>query len=110
MWTATKGAKKDVFVSRERLTAILEEIRREIMGNDIIHRDQSDFGRKAWMHSDKSSNTWVAKGPKEHNGRNARKFVVVVQTYFGVGLQCLTRLVGQYIRQNASKGRKDRET
>ena len=35
---------------------------------------------------------------------------MVVQTYFGVQQQCLTGLVGQFIRQKAGGGRKDRET
>jgi hypothetical protein len=62
------------------------------------------------MQSDKSSNAWVTVCPKEHSGLNARQFPVVVQTYFGVEQQCLTGLVGQYIRQKARGGRKDRET
>ena len=83
---------------------------RERVGKEISQRDQSDFGRKLWMQSDKSSSAWVTVCPKEPSGLNARQFPVVVQTYFGVGQQCLTGLVGQYIRQKAGEGRKDRET
>ena len=83
---------------------------RDRLGRDISQRDQSDFGRKAWMQSDKSSNAWVTPCPKEHKGINARLFPVVVQTHFGVGQHCLTGLVGQYIRQKTGKGKKDRET
>jgi len=92
------------------MTAIMEESIRDRVGREICQRDQSDFGRKAWMQSDKSSSTWLTLCPKEHNGLNARQFPVVVQTYFGIRQQFLTGLVGQYIRQKAGGGRKDRET
>ncbi len=113
MWTATKGTKKDAVVSQRittTLTVILEESMRDMLGRDIRQRVQSDFGRKAWMQSDRSSNAWVTTCPKEHNGLNARPFPVVVHAYFGVGQHCLTGLVGQYIRQKTCKGKKDWET
>ena len=66
------------------MTTILEESRRERVGREISKRDPADFGRKAWMQSDKTSSAWVTTCPKEHNGLNPRQFPVVVQTYFGV--------------------------
>ena len=62
------------------------------------------------MQPDKSSSAWVTVCPKDHNGLSTRQFLVVVQTYFGLEQQCLTGLVGQYIRQKAGGGREDRET
>ncbi len=59
MWTAAKESGKDVIVSHASLTTILEESRRERVGKEIGQRDQSDFGRKAWMQSDKASSAWV---------------------------------------------------
>ena len=35
------------------------------MGREISLRDKSDFGRKTWMQSDKSSSAWVTACPKE---------------------------------------------
>jgi hypothetical protein len=58
-------------VSQATLTTILEESRRDKLGREISQRDQSDFGRKAWMQSDKSSSAWVTACPKEHSGLNA---------------------------------------
>jgi hypothetical protein len=72
LWTTTDGAHKDNVVAQATLTSILEESRRDRLGKEISQRDQSDFGRKAWMQSDKSSNAWVTVCPKEHNGLNAR--------------------------------------
>jgi len=103
LWTATDGAQKDNVVSHATLATILEESRRDMLGREISQRDQSYFGRKAWMQSDKSSRAWVTDCPKGHNGLNARQFPLVVHAYFGVEQQCLTGLVGQYIRQKSRR-------
>jgi len=87
------------------LTTILEESKRERVGRKISLRDPLDFGRKAWMQSDKSKSAWVTVCPKEHNGLNPRLFPVVVQTYFGVRQRCLKGMEGLYIRQKS--GRKE---
>ncbi len=57
----------------------------------------TNFGRKAWMQSDKASNAWVTACPKEHNAFTARQLSIVTQTYFGVAQQCLEGVVGQPI-------------
>jgi len=69
---------KDNVVSQATLTTILEESRRERVGRKISQRDPSDFGRKAWMQSDKTSSAWVTACPKKHIGLNPRQFPVVV--------------------------------
>jgi hypothetical protein len=91
------------------LKAILDETIRTKIDREILGRDHTDFGRKAWVRADMMSNTWVTTCPKEHNALNARQFRVVAQTYFGVGKTCLTGLVGQQIRQKAGRGKKVRE-
>ena len=78
LWTAADGAQKDNVVSHATLTTILKESIRDELGREISQLDQSDFGRKAWMQSDKSSSAWVTACPKEHNGLNARQSPVVV--------------------------------
>jgi hypothetical protein len=49
MWTAAKGALKEVQTSQATLTATLDETRRVKIDNDIRRRDHTDFGRKAWI-------------------------------------------------------------
>ncbi len=61
---------------------------------EIIRRDHTDFGRKAWIHAVMMSNSWVRTCPKEDNALNARQFPVVAQTCFGTGQSCLVGLVG----------------
>ncbi len=64
--------KKDAVISHATLTVILEESMRDMLGREISQRDQSDFGRKAWVQSNKSSNASVTSCPKEHIGLNGR--------------------------------------
>jgi hypothetical protein len=110
LWTAAEGAAKEVQTSQATITATLDETRRAKIDRDMRGRDQTDFGRKAWMQADKMSSAWVTACPKEHSALNARQFPVVVQTYFGVGQSCLVGLVGQKIRQKAGRGMSIRET
>jgi len=72
--------------------------------------DHTDFGRLAWIQSDKSSSAWVTTCHKEHNKLTDRQFPVVAQTYFGVGQQCLVGLVRLHIRQKTRRGKEFRET
>jgi hypothetical protein len=88
----------------------LDDTRRVKFDRDIRKGDQTDFGRKAWIHADKISSSWVTTCPKEHGALNARQFPVVVQTYFGVGQSCLVGLVEQTIRQKAGRGMSVRES
>ncbi len=61
----------------------MDETRCKKIDGEIRQRDLTDFGRKAWIHADMMSSTWVTACPKEHNALNARQFPVVAQTYFG---------------------------
>jgi hypothetical protein len=88
----------------------LDETRRVKIDKDIRGRDQTDFGRKAWIQADEMSSSWVTACPKERSALNARQFRVVVQTYFGVGQSCLVGLFGQEIRQKAGRGMSIMET
>jgi hypothetical protein len=53
LWTAAGGPTKDVIVSQAIITSIFEENRRTQLDKDIMQRDHTDFGRKAWIQSDK---------------------------------------------------------
>ena len=96
--------------SQATLTATLDETRRVKIDNDIRRRNQSDFGMKAWIQTDKRSSSWVTTCPKEHNALSDGQLLVVVQTYFGAGQSCLVGLVGQTIRHKAGRGMSVRET
>jgi hypothetical protein len=110
MWTTAEGAVKETQTSHATLIATLDETRRMKIDREFKSRDHTDFGRKAWTQVDKMSNTWVTTCPKEHSALNAMQFLVVAQTYFGVGQACLVGLVGQKIRQKARRGKTARET
>ncbi len=81
------------------------------MDDDMRHRldehfegkPHEDFGRKAWMQSDRNSSRWITTCPKEHIALNAKQFPVVAQTYFGVAQQCLMGLEGQPIIQKSGR-------
>ena len=64
-------------------------------------KEHENFGRKAWLQSDRNIIAWVTTCPKEHSPLNARQFPVVCQTYFGVPQTCLEGLEGQPILQQA---------
>ena len=110
MWTASEGAAKEMQTSQATVTATLDETRRIRIDNELRKRDQTGFGRKAWIQADKISGSWVTAFPKEHSALNATQFPVVVQKYFGVGQSCLVGLVGQTIRQKAGRGKSVRGT
>jgi hypothetical protein len=80
------------------------------LNRQFLQRDHTDFGRKAWLQSDKSSSAWVTTCPKEHIRLTERQFPVVAQAYFGVGQQCLVGLVGRQIRRKAGRGKDVRDT
>jgi hypothetical protein len=71
-------------VAQTSLTAAIDESKKEWVSRQISNTHRDNFEKKAWIQEDKSSNTWVWICPKEHCGLNARQFLVVVQTYFGV--------------------------
>ena len=62
------------------------------------------------LQSDRNSNAWVTKFPKEHSSLNAGQFPVVCQTYFEVPQTCLEELEGQPILQKSGRrGRRSKE-
>jgi hypothetical protein len=62
------------------------------------------------MQSDKISNAWVWACPRGDFMLNARRFPVVVQTYFRVKQKCLEGLVSQSIRQKSRGNILDKHT
>ncbi len=72
----------------------MDDNRRHYLNEQIRSMPKEDFGRKAWLQSDRNSNTWVTVCPKEHTALNANQFLVVAQTYFGVTQKCLQELKG----------------
>jgi hypothetical protein len=109
-WTAAGGPAKDNVTTQTSITAVMEESRRARLDRQIRQRDHTDFGRKAWIQSDKSSSAWVTTCPKEHSRLTEKQFPVVAQAYFGVGQRCLVGLVGRQIRQKAGRGKEVRDT
>ena len=67
LWTAAGIPAKDNVVSRASITTIVEESRKTQLDRQIRQRDHTDFGRKAWIQSDKSSSAWVTTCPKKHS-------------------------------------------
>ena len=59
------------------LTLVLDESKKHDVSVRMEKRQRADFGKKAWVQSDRSSNAWVMACPKEHNKSNARQFSVV---------------------------------
>ena len=59
MWTSTEGAVNEVQTSQATLTATLDGSRRVKIDKDIRKRDQTDFGKKAWIQADKMISSWV---------------------------------------------------
>ena len=84
LWSAAGKEKKDVSVAQDILTATMDDNRRHIVSEHMKSKQHEDFGRKAWMQSDRNNNTWVTTCPKELSSLNAGYFSVVYQTYFGV--------------------------
>ena len=71
-------------VAQGTLSATMDDSTRHKVSEQMKVKEREDFGRKAWMHIDKSSSAWVTACPKEHNHLNADQLPVVCQTYFGV--------------------------
>ena len=49
-----------------------------------LRSPHTNFERKAWLQSDKKNNAWVWACPRGDLMLNARWFIVVIQTFFGV--------------------------
>jgi hypothetical protein len=89
----------------------MDDNRRHKVSEHVKSKQHEDFGRKAWMQSDRNSNAWVIACPKEHDSLSASQFPMVCQTYFGVPQTCLQGLQGQDILQKSGRrGRRNRET
>jgi len=111
LWSAAGKEKKDLRVAHGSMSATMDDTRRHKINEHMRGKQHTDFGRKAWMQSDRSSIAWVIACPKEHDSLNAGQFPVVCQTYFGVPQTCLEGLKGHHILQKfGRKGRRSRET
>ncbi len=111
LWTSVGREKKDIQVTQGTLTATMDDNMRHRVSKHMKYKQHEDFGRKAWMQSDRNNIAWVTACPKEHNSLSANQFLVVCQTYFGVRQTCLEGLQGQVILQKSGRrGRRDRET
>jgi hypothetical protein len=91
-------------VTQGTLSVTMDESRRHRMDRIMKARDHKEFARKAWMQCDKSCSAWVTACPKEHSALNARQFLIVAQTYFGVAQECLEGMVRQKILQKSGRG------
>jgi len=96
-----RNDKKDVYVTQGSLTTTMDDSRRHMVNEHMKNNEHDNFGRKAWLQSDRSSSAWVRACPKEHSSLDAMQFPVVCQTYFGVPRTCLVGLEGQPILQKA---------
>ena len=77
------------------------------MHKQLKDKHQINFDSKAWVHANEFNSAWVWSCPKEHCILNAREFLVVAHTYFGVRHECLRGLEGHAIRQKSGGGRDD---
>ena len=110
LWSDAGNERKDAYVTQGSLSATMDDSRRHRVHEHMKNKEQDNFGRKAWLQSDKNNSAWVTSCPKEHSSQDAKQFPVVCQTYFGVAQTCLEGLEGQPILQKAGRmGRRSRE-
>lgn len=111
LWSVAGKENKNPNVAQGILIRNIEDSRRHMLNEHMKGKPHDDFGRKAWIQSDRNSNAWVTTCPKEHIALNAHKFPVVAQTYFEVPQKCLEDMKGQPIWQKSGRrGRQNRET
>ena len=67
LWSTTRKEKNDVCVTQGSLAATMDDIRRHRVNEHMKGKLHEDFGRKAWMQSDRNNNAWVTTCPKEHS-------------------------------------------
>ena len=77
MWSAAGKEKKDDTVTQGSPAATMDDKRRHRVSEHMKGKEHDDFGRKAWLQSDRNSNAWVTSCPKEHISLNAEQFPVV---------------------------------
>jgi len=58
-------------VAQGTLSATMDENMRHRVSEHTKSKQHEDFGRKAWMQSDRISSAWVTACPKEHRSLNA---------------------------------------
>ena len=71
LWTSAGREKKEMQVTQGTLSATMDEIRRHRVNEHTKSKQHDDFGRNAWMQSDKNNSAWVTAFPKEHNSLSA---------------------------------------
>ena len=98
-------------VAQGTVSATMDDNMRHRVSKHMKSKQHEDFGRKAWMQSNRNNNARITACPKEHNSLNASQFSVVCQTYFGIPQTCLEGLQGQAILQKSRRrGRRNTET
>jgi len=103
LWSAARKEKKDMHVTQDNISTMIDDIIRHKLDRRMRAMEHTEFQRKAWMQTNRSSSAWVTTCPKEHNALNARQFPAVAQTYFGVAHPCLEGVVGQAILQKSGR-------
>jgi len=103
LWSAAGKKNKDLHVTQGSISAMIDDIKRQKIERQMKEVGHSEFQRKSWMQIDMPSSAWATACPKEHSALNARHFLVVAQTYFGVPQQCLEGVVGHAILANLGK-------
>jgi len=89
LWSAAGKEEKESHVAQGSWSATKDDNKRHRLNEHMKGKQQDDFGRKAWMQSDRNNIAWVTAYPKEHNSLNAGQFPVGCQAYFGVPQTCL---------------------
>ena len=70
LWSAAGKEKKDSHVAQGSLSATMDDHMRHKLIEHMKGTHQDDFGKKAWMQSDRNNNAWVTACPKEHSSLN----------------------------------------
>jgi hypothetical protein len=66
LWSAAGKVKNDLNVTQGSISAKLDDIRRQILDKEMQAKPHIEFGRKAWLHINKSSCAWITACPKVH--------------------------------------------
>ena len=77
LWSDAGNEKMDVYVTQGNLTATMDGSKRHRVNDHMKDKEHDNFGRKAWLQSDRNNSAWVTACPKEHSSLDARQFPVV---------------------------------
>jgi hypothetical protein len=85
---------KQVASWQSNLSLVMDESQKFDTSKRFEDMQKANFGRKAWMQTDRASNAWVTTCPKKHIRLNVKRFPVMAQIYIGVRHYCFEELVG----------------